>query len=298
MNAEQFKEEARQLQEIKDDVRLRYPDVEWPDVYSTGSFIGDHRDNIERLQDQVAIVGSFQEDRSDRNFYCHASEQYKIAPFEVCVHNLETALMEAELKEFGHADIQIKTMECGAVMKATVKFPDIDFTVRDGDTVKPQAEMYASHDKSKSVASAFGAEQLICTNGLVAFVLQKKISQKHRQNLDVPSITAQLMVGLTEFSEQIGLWKRWAEKELNASEWDTLQEALPFGKEYAEKVLTLPQTSTGNTIRGLLEKNNKINMWDAHSIVTQFVTHEVTADRAQFKYGNEVAAAFHNIALN
>jgi hypothetical protein len=306
--ADEFRKEALRIQEIKKEMRSEFPDVPFPDVYREGVWIGSDRNDIERKQEWQAICGSFTEDRSDRVDYCIATEEYKILPHEVAAHELRQEI-RTQVREYGEPAFDIRMHPDSAVMELVVTFPECDMLIQEGDAVNPQIKLFNSYDKSKRLSTAFGALQQICSNGLMAFRVMKTLGQKHRQNLDVSYIVGELTKGMAKYSDQVGLWKQWAQKELTSSEWDTLWTALPFGdaeekedgrerRGYRKQILDLPQTSTGVTIRGLLESKTPINMWTAHSIITQFITHEVPSTERQLMYGREVARAFHNVPLN
>ena len=302
---EQVMEEMKRIQDVRADVRERYPETKFPDVYKEPIWIGRQREEIELQQDSVAICGSFAEDQSDRIRYAYASNQYQIVTHEEAIQSIETALKD--LPEFGDPEIHVSLLNTGALMRTRVTFPEAKYEVREGEPVNPQANLFNSYDLSKRLLSQFGARELVCTNGLVAFKVRSSIGQKHRLNIDVGYITQEIQNGMSQFSEQVGLWSQWAKKELTPPEWIEVWDALPFGGKkseigeqtgrYREELLDYPRTMDRKTIRGMLT-DGKVNVWDAHSIVTQFISHEIESENVQIDKTRAVARVFHNINLN
>jgi hypothetical protein len=298
-------EEMKRVQDIRADVRERYPTVKFPDVYKEPIWIGRTRDDIEVQKDSVAICGSLQEDQSDRIRYAYASNQYKIVTHEEAVLSIETALKD--MPEFGQPEIVVSLLNTGALMRTRVTFPEAKYEVREGEPVNPQANLFNSYDMSKRLLSQFGARELVCSNGLIAFKVRSSIGQKHRLNIDVGYITSEITSGMQQFSEQVGLWSNWAKKELKEPDWIEVWDALPFGGKknelgeqtgrYREQLLDYPRKLDRKTIRGMLT-DGSVNVWDAHSIITQFITHEIESENVQIKTTRDVARIFHNINVN
>lgn len=298
-------DEMKRVQDVRADVRERYPETKFPDVYKEPIWIGRQRDDIELQQDSVAICGSYCPDQTDRIRYAYASNQYKIVTHEEAVLSIETALKD--MPEFGQPEIQVSLLNTGALMRTIVTFPEAKYEVRDGEPVNPQTNLFNSYDLSKRLLSQFGARELVCLNGLIAFKVRASIGQKHRLNIDVGYITSEITSGMAQFSEQVGLWSSWAKKELKEPEWIKVWDALPFGGKknklgeetgrYREQLLDYPRKLDRKTIRGMLT-DGSVNVWDAHSIVTQFISHEIDSENVQIEKTREVARVFHNISPN
>jgi hypothetical protein len=191
----------------------------------------------------------------------------------------------------------VSLLNTGALMRTIVTFPDAEYEVRKGEPVNPQANLFNSYDGSKRLLSQFGARELVCKNGLIAFKVRASIGQKHRLNIDVGYITSEITSGMKQFSEQVGLWSQWAKKELKEPEWIEVWDALPFGERYREQLLDTPRTMDRKTIRGMIT-DGSVNVWDAHSIITQFITHDIDSGNVQIEKTQQVARVFHDINLN
>jgi len=295
-------DEMNRVKAIRLDVRERYPETKFPDVYKEPIWIGRDRNDIELQKDSVAICGSFNEDHSDRIRYAYGSNQYKIVTHEEAITSIEAALLD--MPEFGDPKIQVSLLNEGALLRARVTFPDCKYEIREKEPVNPQSNLFNSYDMSKRLLSQFGAKELVCSNGLMAFKVRTSIGQKHRLNIDVGYITREIQSGMQQFSEQVGLWQHWAKKELKEPEWIQVWEALPFGGKknelgeetgrYREQLLDYPRKLDRKTIRGML-KEGTVNAWDAHSIITQFISHEIDSENVQIDKTKDVAKVFHRL---
>jgi len=217
------------------------------------------------------------------------SDEYKLTKHEEVLDEVLTALKE--LPEYGEPDIKPKMINGGAKMIVEITFPEVDFEIRPGDKINPKAIIRNSYDLQWKLSMEYGARQLVCSNGLIAYRKKGGSSMLHRQNLSLLEITKALSEGMAEYSEQVGIWKEWAQKQLDSAETEKILEALPFGEKYNEKILSLPQTSTGLTIQEMLEKD-ELTKWDMYSVVTQFLTHEVESEMVKAEKGEEVAKIF------
>jgi len=293
-------DEMKRIQAVQKDVRERYPYVKFPNVYKQPAWKGRTKENLTLIKDRTWICGSWAEDQSDEIEYANASNQYKIVTHEDAVIRIETALKD--MPEFGLPNIRIGLLNEGALLRARVVFPDAKYEVREKEPVNPMANLYNSYDMSTRLLSQFGAEELVCTNGLVAFKVRSSIGQKHRLNIDTDYIVSEISAGMKQFSDQVGLWQHWAKKELKQPEWIEVWDALPFGGttnelgeqtgRHREELLDYPRKLDRKTIRGML-KDGRVNAWDAHSIITQFISHEIDSENVQIDKTKKVAKAFH-----
>lgn len=273
-------------QEIIAEVRARYPDVKFPHVYTSPVYWG--RDGREKIKNKWAVIGVVDEEYIP---YDVVGDEYLLLPHEIALYHFETKL--GELDGFGKPEITLELYNDGARFRARADFPEVKFTIEKGRPVSPRADLWNSNDRSKLFRLEFGANGLVCLNGLVAYRVKQAVSQKHRQSLDVDKTMATLAEGMQGFAHQVGVWKDWARMNFEKAEAETLLEALPFGDRHKEKILALPQVGTGETLESWMNKG-KINIWNMHGIVTQFLTHEIKSEMVRVEKSSKVAEKFHH----
>src|SRR5512137_3054858 len=251
MTREEFLKEVARAEEIQGSIREEFPTVEFPNVYSEPVWYGRTADGISKVDGRMAVIGEF---KGDRYVYAIPSEQYKILPHEEVIHNLKTRL--ATLQEYGEPAIKVSLLNNGAYMRVNVQFPMVNMEVKPGDKMRPAVDVYNSYDLSRELELTWGAYQLICSNGAVAFRVQERISGKHRLNLNLGHNLDRITEGLESYSEQIGIWRAWATKQLEGPEWTKLWDALPFGGDHRKKLLELKQAGTNHTLQEYIDKGS------------------------------------------
>jgi hypothetical protein len=282
--------EMEKEQEIIAEVRERYPNAKFPHVYTSPVYWG--RNGREKINNRWAVIGVVDEEYIP---YDVVSEEYLLLPHEIALYHFEEKL--AQLDGFGKPKIMLEFYNRGARFRARADFPKAKFTIEEGrvekgKSVSPRADLWNSNDRSKLFRLEFGANELVCSNGLVAYKVKQAISQKHRQSLNVESTMETLVEGMQGFANQVGTWKDWARMNFEKAEAETLFEALPFGERHREKILALPQVGTGETLESWMNKG-KINVWNMHSIITQFLTHEIKSEMVRVEKNSKVAEKFH-----
>jgi len=289
--AELEAKESRQA-EIIADVRKRYPKTVFPDVYKSPLWYG--RSGAVPIEGYHAIIGSV----GDKEYvYANsASKEYKIVTHEESLYLLEQSLLG--INNLGKPEIKSVLMHGnGAQMCARVEFPECQLEIKDGKKVSPIVANWNSYDLSKMYGLSWGAVEQICTNGMVAYRVKSTISAKHRQNLDIAAEISAISTGIAEFGNQIDEWRSWGKIKVALPQAEGIMESLPFGSRHTEKILALPQTGSGMTIEQWLT-GGKLNLWDFHSVVTQFLTHEIESEMVRVKKNEEVAKVFHMYASN
>lgn len=290
--AKEIQAENERQAEIITDVRKRYPDVTFPDVYRSPLWYG--RSGAIPIKGACAIIGSVGD--KEHVYANAASDQYKIVTHEETLYQMERSLVGVD--DFGKPKIKgVSMFDDGAQMCARVEFPECQLEIKGGKNVSPRVDTWNSYDLSKMYGLSWGAVEQVCTNGMVAYHMKSVITGKHRQNLDIRRDTAILAKGMMEFSGQVDEWKKWGSINLAPPEVTTFMEALPFGTRHSEKIMALPQTGSGVTVESMLKKG-KVNLWELHSIITQFLTHDIESEMVRVKKGEEVAKAFHMYARN
>lgn len=284
------KEQALQDQIISE-IRGKHPKIKFPDVYRSPLWYG--RSGKEPIQGYNALIGCI----DDQKFvYANAvSDEYKIITHEESLYQLEKSL-EKVSDSFGAPKIgAITLLKDGARMRARVTFPDHVKEISKGKAIEPRVDIWNSYDLSKMYGLAWGAVELVCANGMTAFRIKSSIAAKHRQCLDIETQTSSIVEGLNGFGDQITEWRTWPKIKVTPPKVEEIMEALPFGTKHNEKILALPQMGSGITLEKLL-RGSGVDLWNFHSIVTQFLTHEVESEMVKVEKEKEVAKVFHSYA--
>lgn len=284
MTAMDLAMEASEVKNICNEIRDEFPDVPWPHVSEEPIFYG--RKEKKRWEGRKGIV-----DQRHEVLYDIVSDDYSLLPHEVAVHQVKIALKE--FPEYGDPKLQIFLPYSGAKMVLNVTFPETKHLIKK-DVISPMFKVRNSYNRTWVYSFQFGAVQQICTNGLVSWKSHDFFGRKHI-GLDPSDIIHALQKSATLLSDEIGLWQGWAEKKLNSDEYSMLWEALPFSKKEKEKIEELPQTGTGLLLPKAL-KDDTLTKWDFASVVTQFVTHELSSENRKADVEPQIARTFTRLA--
>lgn len=289
-NEQKVLDQWNEQERIIADVRSRYSDVPFPSVGTEPVWFGNDTNTLERDPSRVAIVG-WGGELEKATMFAVASNQYNLIPHEMAVYYAEQEMLKHP--EYGTPSINIHLLQDGAKMKMEIDFPETEhIEVKKGDPVRPRVGFHNSYDLGWEFRGFMGAMVLICSNGAVAFKLNQQISKKHRMNLDPVAQTGLVGGAMTAFSDQVGIWQHWAEKQLTAAQFEPIWEALPFGKNHREEILALPHQQTNKTLNEMM-REDAINAWDGYNILTQFLTHNIESEMVRTDKSEQVAKVFH-----
>lgn len=284
--------ENGQFEEVKAEIRERYPDVPWVDVYTNPVWYGRTPSQMSRIDGRYAIIGNPASDLSNQRVYCIASDQYKIVRPEEALYLFEKSLVGYE--EYGKPEITVRSLLEGAKWTYEALFPEVVNV--GGRDVKPKAGMRNSLDLGWEFSNWFGAYWLICSNGAIAGHIAAKTKRKHRLNLDVKELSEKLTEGMAQMSEQFQIWDNWATRRIEQSQSEDFMERLvSITPAQREKIIALPLMGRGESVADLLRKNS-LNALDFHDAVTQYFTHEVEHSVARIEREERFASEFHRAA--
>lgn len=206
-------------------------------------------------------------DRETKFQYDIVSDDYSLVHHEEVVN----MVLDACPPEFGQPDIQIRMLLNGARSLVQAKFPEMgDFKVN-GSPIMPIIRMMNSINRTTHLLYSYGAEELVCTNGLIRYVEKDKSKFRHMTgSLDKLELEGQIKKDLSAFSIQHDVWKKWAEIELAKEEVLELLGKMPFSEAEQEKVLQLPLVNHNNDSLQDYVKAGKSTLWTVNSAATQF----------------------------
>lgn len=278
-------EHEERIEEIRHGIHEQFSDIVWPEPVLEPVFHG--RLKKKPIMDRFAVI-----DLNDGSFFDIVSDKYHLVTHEEVVHNLLASVP----KEFGATQTDIRIFDKGAKIRVDVSFPEMPEHVgeiKEGDKVDARISGYSSYNRSTFHGVITGAKQLVCSNGLVAF-RSEATKRKHILGSTVTSeqLTSNIVEFLTNFSETTDLWRTWANRQLEATEFQEIMQALPFSEPEVEKIKELPlMNHDGNFLKGL----DKITLWDVSSAATQFAKHEVKGETRSMALEQDIAAVLAKV---
>lgn len=275
-NVNKILESEEEMANIRNDIRTRYPDLNFPNVTREPLWYG--RDTILPVDDGFdAIFGTFMtEEGEDSVRYAFASNEYFLLEHEFIIWMTEQVIHE--LPEFGKPEFKPSVYSMGGRLRLTIDFPDHKREVANvGDYISARLHVNSSYDMSKKFEYDLGGLVLSCSNGVVAFRRKAGASRRHVLALDMSDMVKQISGAMTQFSEEMGIWESWTKVQLKAAEAEEILIALPFGEKHKEEILALPEATTKETLEDWMRRDS-INLWGMNSIITQFMTHEIESE--------------------
>lgn len=254
---------VRHMEAERADIRRQYPE-NWPAPVLEKIYFG--RLNKQFVQEKRLVM-----DASSGAQYDVVSNKYKLVFHE----DVLSSLLKACPDELGVPDIKVMFWKDGARFRATATFPDVaDFEVKKGDPIRPRVVFKNSYDRSSYLRFEYGAEQLVCSNGLVAYMKEDETSTKHLGDTDIENLSDLIKDKIGNFAKQLGIWQSWAELPI-PEDLIVIAKKMPFSPKEQIKLLALPLLNhEGQTLTGL---GTRATLWDLQSAATQFAKHEVSS---------------------
>jgi len=268
----------QQLQDERQEIRDRYPQVSFPDPVIEPIWWGRRHQNL--VSGMKAIV-----DQKTGRVFNVCSEQYKIVHYEDVIYMAEEVV--ATLHGYGQIVLHPYLYADGGKMKLTLKFPEAQHLIN-RDAIVPKMDIFTSLDLSYKLLGKFGAFVLRCTNGMGVWKHFRQFARKHLLNLNLSDLKQTITEGLSIFGFQVDVWKKWTEQVIDLKEYNEIWQFLPFSGSEKERIEFLPEISTGRTISESL-KGKDLTLWSLNSILTQFVTHEVKSELRRNAIEPEIA---------
>jgi len=271
-------EESRRSDTIKE-IRERFPEVNFPAPVLEPMFYGRLGEKRPVLERKLVV------DKPSGFQYDIVSDQYKL------VHHEEVVKMVLEScpPEFGTPEFKIKMLLNGARAMVQATFSEMGKFKVNGSVINPMIRMINSINRSTNLMYVYGAEELVCTNGLVMFREQEKSKQRHMiHSLNTSELQAQIRGNLEEFSETNQIWNKWAETQLSEIEVLKVIEDLPFTEREKEGLVHVRMLNHGHSTLADLNKENKATLWAVNSAATQFASHEIKSEHRALNLETEI----------
>jgi hypothetical protein len=269
----------------REEIQERYKSVIFPDPILEPLWTG--KRPTEKLNGRYAIM-----DQKENTFYNFCTDQYQIVHHEEVIKMVEEAVKA--LPEFGNAVITPRIMAAGGKMAVTAKFLGVDYEIRKGDIVNPTINVKTSYDLGWKLSQMFGAYRLVCSNGMTIGEVFSRFKKRHVISLNPQELSESIKEGMSLFSDQVGLWKNWANQLVSEEAYDMAWKNLPFSTAEKEKIENLHEQQTRLLLPDAL-KRNELNLWDFNNVLTQFVTHEMTSELRKVELGPQIARVMETI---
>lgn len=282
--ADEILREKAALKEQCEEVRAMFSETKWPDPAKEPLSYG--RLTKTAIPGRNAIV-----DHSTGEVFGICSDEYALLRHEKVVFDI--LQIADKFEEYGKPVLNVKLLDAGAKMVLEVSFPEAESTIVRKDKITPVIKCRNSYDLKWQRHDLFGANQLICTNGLTAFKVNAALKKRHMTGLlDPEQFKEMLGVGMTQVSEQLGIWRKWAETRLELPLFMEVSDKLVSQAE-RDKILSLVLMEREEPLQALFDRD-EATIWDAHSAITQYLRHEVKNEARREEDPDEVARVFHN----
>jgi len=274
---------------LREEIRSKYEGAQFPSPAIEPLWYGRRPDTL--VKGKQLII-----DKDTQQQYGVCSDGYGLVEHEEVIDIAEKASLK--FPEYGKPEIAVKLLKYGGRLQVTILYPEVEFEVRANDTVNPRIEIFNSYDMGWKYGGRFGAFRLVCSNGMTVGKIFSKFAKRHLLSLDTSELAKSIEEGMTLFSDQTKLWTDWAEKRMLNTQYEQLWTSLPFSPKEREYIETLSETQTKLILGNEKEKGKEVTFWDAFSVVTQYVTHEVKSEVRQIEILPEITKAFEKIWNN
>jgi hypothetical protein len=137
----------------------------------------------------------------------------------------------------------------------------------------------------------FEALQLVCSNGMMAYRAIEGTQKRHMIGLDLNKQLSLIQPGIRNYPKQIEYWQKLAVLYLTGPEFENFIPLLPFGQRHFDNLMHLDIIGSGGTLFQQY-RNNKMNVWEIHNAVTQFITHNIESDEVRLEKSAKAEEAF------
>ena len=288
MSGTEIIEKMKEVRETQTKIRSDFPNIEWPEPVLEPIFYG-------RFDKNPVINRKLMMDANTGIQFDIVSDQYDLIPHEVATHNL----LQAIPAEFGKPELKFRMWADGARFRLEATFPELDkLEVKPGDPVQPKIIQTNSLDRSTFYGFEFGATQLVCSNGMIAYKMESKTQRRHVLGAsDLSELTENMLESVKNFSEQVGIWSQWAQ--INIADREELEvqiEDLKLSENEQKQVLMLPIIAHERKSLAELFNEKKATLWDVGSALTQYTTHEVKSEQKAFDLERKTAEVLTKIS--
>jgi len=281
-------EQARVQQAMVEEIRGRFPDVKFPNVRRENLYYGmPKKDNY--LDGHQVLMGD------EGKIFSFVSDSYTLVRNEVVANKVLKSLENFKQTP----KVSFRFPNDGAKMVMRVDF-ETEFKKLNkvGDKISPAINVKNSYDKQWIMTIAYGAKELVCSNGMTVFKEDYKTKKKHIGHIINAEMlleegqdlfTKEITDFLDSFKVQIDKYKSWGELHIPSGMYqEEIKPQMPFTKKEFEKLEEMPIIGRKFNLQDLLKKE-KVTLWEANRTMTQFITHEIESPTKAVAYEDSVA---------
>lgn len=220
--------------------------------------------------------------------------------YKVIQHDEMIDKMRGTIKRYG-LDFKetITPVNDGARVHVEYTFPGLEepVTPNVGDIIRFKAFCDNSYDGSTGLRILFGAERLVCENGMVSMDRGAGYYHKHTSGLEMDKIIGALEDGISFYKHHfIERTKRFYEMPMRPAAMLEQIEQWKENKLIPQKHLNKADAwiRAGISVEGAVEYKSQ---YDFYNVMTAVVTHNVTSLDARTKYGQKVDREFGEMLL-
>jgi len=142
-----------------------------------------------------------------------------------------------------------------------------------GDVVALQVVARNAMNYNADYSVSFGAERLVCENGMVVFIKAGRIGGKHFASLSVADIIAELNAHLQDTDRAFPMLTRW-------QQWAGVQLEVPMLTQWLAKKAN-PKVVSKEAAETIVDyyKVRDNTLWEGYNAITWYATHKVPVSR-------------------
>jgi len=256
------------------------PTVAFPSIYEATV----HTPSVLKPEFKPAVKGykALKNAKTDEVFSV-VTDRYNLIPYEASLSLTEDALRQHP--EFGTPEREIHLLgdPHGSKVRIHYTFPEIPFDIGSGDIVHPTLDIHSSYDTGWSWWMTGGAYRLVCSNGMYVGRKVCFYKHKHTHGLTFEVISRRLHGALERFSNEFGIWKGWADRILQPSEYEHVMKGMTASGGMGKKAVEAleDEVEAGSGIRINDPRCRTMTMWLFFNVLTQYITHRVKSAQRQ-----------------
>ncbi len=267
-------EQSERQNQIVKQIRKQFPQTQFPNVKRENLYHGlPKKENY--LEGHQAVMG-------DEGVYSFVSDAYTLVRHEVLANKVIQSLQNLKQKP----KISFQFPNKGAKMRMNINF-DSEFKklAKVGDKIAPSFRIKNSYDKQWIMSIAYGARELVCSNGMTVFKVEATSTKKKHMGLNINAdllmidqqdlFTEEIKTFLDNFNLQIEYYKSWNDLKIESGKYqEEIKPSMPFTNKEHEELEEMPIIGRKTTFKQMLEKNN-LTLWEVSRCATQYCTHNL-----------------------
>jgi len=262
--------------------------IKFPQVITTPAYMAGNDGEMIPVPGHKAI-----KDAATERPFKIVTDRYQVIPYQQTLSLVEEALNYCP--EFGTPVRKIDLLDDGGKMRVQYQFPDVKVDIGQGDMVNPTLDIHTSYDTGWSWWMDMGAYRWVCSNGMFVGKRVCFFKHKHTTGLNPQIICNKLKGSLDRFSDEMDVWKKWADRLLTPTEYEQTLGAMStnggFGKKAVEAIGE--EVEAGSGVRVNDPKCRTLTVFLFWNIVTQFITHQLGSVQRKAEMSARARDAFN-----